>query len=168
MTFLEIVERDSGTLVRKCYQCGRCSGDCPVSFAMDYLPNQIMRLVQLGRREELLRSKAIWQCSSCLTCSAVCPQELDPAGVIDSLRMMSPKRDRVKVFNETFLQSVKYLGRVHEPALVVGFNVLSGDLFQNMTKAPGMLVKGKLSILPKAIMADARPIFEHFGKGGAE
>lgn len=162
MTFLEMVEKDAGTPVRKCYQCGRCSGDCPVSFAMDYLPNQIMRMVQLGRQEELLDCKSIWQCSSCLTCSTVCPQELDPAGVIDTLRMMSPKRDRVKVFNDTFLKSVRYLGRVHEAALVAGFNVLSGDLFQNMTKAPGMLMKGKLPILPKAVMSDTRPVFDHF------
>ena len=31
-----------------CYQCGKCSNGCPVTFAMDYLPHQLIRMLQLG------------------------------------------------------------------------------------------------------------------------
>ena len=38
----------SGQNVLACYQCGKCSAGCPAAEAMDLLPNQVMRLVQLG------------------------------------------------------------------------------------------------------------------------
>ncbi|MGE5254876.1 MAG: heterodisulfide reductase subunit C, partial [Planctomycetaceae bacterium] len=31
--------------VQDCYQCQKCSAGCPVAFAMDYKPNQVMQMV---------------------------------------------------------------------------------------------------------------------------
>ena len=36
--------------VRACYQCGRCTAGCPVAYAMDAGPHQIMRGLQLEQR----------------------------------------------------------------------------------------------------------------------
>ena len=52
-----------------CYQCGKCSAGCPVVSKMDILPNQIIRYAQLGLEEDLLASKSIWACASCMTCN---------------------------------------------------------------------------------------------------
>jgi heterodisulfide reductase subunit C2 len=76
----------SGVDVRACYQCGKCTAGCPLTSAMDLMPNQILRLLQLGEYEQVLKSAAIWQCASCLTCAARCPKDVDPARVMDALR----------------------------------------------------------------------------------
>ena len=42
------------TNVQACYQCGKCSAGCPVADKMDLLPNQLVRLVQMGRIDRAL------------------------------------------------------------------------------------------------------------------
>jgi heterodisulfide reductase subunit C len=51
--------------VQDCYQCQKCSAGCPVAFAMDYKPTQIMQMVSLGMKERVLSSKTIWVWASC-------------------------------------------------------------------------------------------------------
>jgi heterodisulfide reductase subunit C len=59
---------------------------------MDYLPNQIIRMIQLGMEEQVLSSRTIWLCSSCLTCSTRCPREIDIAEIMDCLRRLAYKK----------------------------------------------------------------------------
>jgi len=80
-----IVQR-SGQNVYACYQCGRCSAGCPFAFEMDILPNQIVRLVQLGQEDELVQSKAIYLCASCFTCVSRCPKGIDIARIAEAVR----------------------------------------------------------------------------------
>jgi heterodisulfide reductase subunit C len=87
--FARRVKEISGEDVLSCYQCGMCSAGCPISFAMDILPNQIIRLLQLGLDEDVAKSKTIWLCASCLTCSVRCPRGLDLAKVMEALRLIS-------------------------------------------------------------------------------
>ena len=54
---------------------------------MDLLPNQVIRLAQLGQ-EEVLKCKTIWLCASCLTCASRCPKGVDLAKVMDAMRLM--------------------------------------------------------------------------------
>ena len=42
LAFLEEVERESGVKVSACYQCRKCTSGCPVTFAMDLYPDQVM------------------------------------------------------------------------------------------------------------------------------
>ncbi|CAK0757075.1 hypothetical protein CCP3SC1AL1_2340003 [Gammaproteobacteria bacterium] len=53
---------------------------------MDFLPNQIIRLVQLGMRDQLLASNALWTCVSCMTCNTRCPKGVRIAEVIEAAR----------------------------------------------------------------------------------
>ncbi len=78
----------SGQNLLACNQCGKCSAGCPIAFAMDLLPNQAIRLAQLGQ-EEVLRSSAIWLCASCMTCASRCPKGVDLSKVMDSLRLIA-------------------------------------------------------------------------------
>lgn len=68
-----------------CYQCGKCTADCPFSLA----PQRVMRFLQLGQVESAFALDTVWQCASCFTCSAACPKGLDPARVIRAMRVMS-------------------------------------------------------------------------------
>lgn len=82
------VEDISGQNVLACYQCGKCSAGCPMVSLMDLLPNQILRLIQLGQFDDVLNSKTIWLCASCFTCTARCPKGVDLAKVMEALRLL--------------------------------------------------------------------------------
>lgn len=90
---LRRLEEISGQNPLACYQCGRCSAGCPVAGAMDLLPNQVMRLVQLGLIDQAMASQTIWFCAACLTCAARCPQGVDLARVMEALRTLAVERE---------------------------------------------------------------------------
>jgi len=84
--FVKQVEKIAGQKLLACYQCGKCSAGCPMASHMDILPNQIIRLAQLGLEEKLLASNAIWNCVSCMTCNSRCPKSVRIAEVIEAIR----------------------------------------------------------------------------------
>jgi heterodisulfide reductase subunit D len=74
-SFLEAV--DPVAKLRSCIQCGTCSATCPTAYAMDYSPRQLWRMVQLGLRDEVLRSHTFWLCTTCKACQVRCPRGID-------------------------------------------------------------------------------------------
>lgn len=97
--FVAKVQEISGQNLLACYQCGKCSAGCPAVSQMDILPNQIIRYAQLGFRDELLRTKSIWICASCLTCNARCPKGINIAEIIEAIRqiLLRKREDHVKI-----------------------------------------------------------------------
>ncbi len=85
---LQEVEEYTGEKVSACFQCGKCSGGCPMVEAMDLLPHQVMRFAQMGLKEEVLGCKTLWVCASCFTCTARCQRDLDLAKVMEGFRVM--------------------------------------------------------------------------------
>jgi heterodisulfide reductase subunit C len=98
-SFVDKVQELSGQNLLACYQCGKCSAGCPAVSEMDILPNQIIRFAQLGLKDELLASKAIWICASCMTCNSRCPKGINIAEVIEALRqiLLRKREDHLKV-----------------------------------------------------------------------
>ena len=97
--FVLKVQELSGQNLLACYQCGKCSAGCPAVSQMDILPNQIIRYAQLGFKDDLLKSRAIWICASCMTCNSRCPKGINIAEVIEALRqiLLRKRMDHVKV-----------------------------------------------------------------------
>ncbi len=93
------VEQTSGQDMLACYQCGKCAAGCPAAFAMDMLPSQVIRLIQLGQVEEVLESSTIWFCAACQTCYARCPKGIDLSRIMEALRELAlqDKGDHVTV-----------------------------------------------------------------------
>jgi heterodisulfide reductase subunit C len=154
--FIKEVERESGQKVSLCYQCGKCTAGCPFAFAFDYPPHQIMRLLQNGQKDTILKSHTIWLCAGCETCTTRCPCEIDLARVMDVLHRIALRENyvsekNIKLFHEIFLDSIKQNGRVFEAGLAVKYNVKSGKLFNNANLAPAMISKGKLRFKPNKI-----------------
>ena len=153
--FLREVQERSGAPVSACFQCHKCSTGCPIGPEMDLLSSQPMRLIHLGAEAEVLGSQAIWLCASCEACTTRCPMSIDIAGVMDTLRMMAVDRKialpdaRGEQFNRSFLGSVRRHGRVYELGMMVAYKLRSREFFADAEKAPRMLAKGKLSLLPK-------------------
>jgi heterodisulfide reductase subunit C len=99
--FVSKVEELSGQNLLACYQCGKCSAGCPNVCEMDILPNQIIRYAQLGLKDELLGSKSIWMCASCMTCDVRCPKGINVAEVIEAIRqiLLRQRKDHLDVQN---------------------------------------------------------------------
>lgn len=76
----------SGTNVTKCMKCGKCSGRCPAFRQMDIKPHQFVSYLVQGKVDKLLKSKAIWQCLSCMECVERCPRGVAPQAVVEAVR----------------------------------------------------------------------------------
>jgi heterodisulfide reductase subunit C2 len=83
---IERIETLSGQRLASCYQCGRCSAGCPVVEEMDIVPSEVIRLLQLGQVDDVLGSKTIWVCASCLQCASRCPKGVEFSNICDALR----------------------------------------------------------------------------------
>lgn len=118
-SFVSKIEELSGQKILACYQCGKCSAGCPAVSEMDILPNQVIRYVQLGLKNELLESRSYWVCASCLTCNARCPKGIKIAEVMEAIRqvLLRKRRDFVRIPELTEKQK----GEVPPIALISSF-----------------------------------------------
>lgn len=153
----EQIKAEHGEDVYRCYQCQKCSAGCPMTFAMDYPPSQIMRMIQLGQEDVLLASKTIWVCLTCNTCSIRCPNDIDIALVIDSLRERAlrkgspPAKENVALFHKYFLDNVKKRGRTFEGELLARYQIKTGQALQNAGLGLRMFLKGRMALLPESV-----------------
>ncbi|WP_347491149.1 4Fe-4S dicluster domain-containing protein [Desulfoscipio sp. XC116] len=159
--FFNEVREKSGQPIELCYQCQKCASGCIATGFADYYPNEIIRLVQLGQKERVLNCSSIWICSSCETCGARCPNDINVAEVMDALKEMAiaagiVKEKNINLFHNVFLNSVRSHGRVHETSMMVIYKIKSGDLFSDMGVGMEMFRKGKMPILPHRIKARGR------------
>jgi len=141
--------------VRACYQCGRCTAGCPVAYAMDAGPHQIMRGLQLEQHDWVFSRNTYWICASCITCTTRCPCEVDIARVMDGLRELAlaegirPAAPTVKTFHRVFLDLIRLTGRMYEAGLIGLFNVRSRKLFANLDLGLPMVTHGKIDPWPR-------------------
>ena len=172
LNFVDVVEQRSGKQLQQCYQCFKCSAGCPVAFAMDWAPNQIIRMIQLGLRDKVLSSTTIWICAACEACVTRCPNEVDLPVFMDSLKAMAIEEGinseaaHIATFHRVFLSCVREYGRLHEISLLAAYKVLSLNMFkEDMVLGALMFAKGKLRILPTRIenIDEIEQIFETFG-----
>lgn len=169
------IEKDAGTNVNLCYQCGKCTAGCPAAFAMDYPPRQVIRLLQLGLIDQALQAESIWICASCETCSSRCPRGVDIASLMDSMRREALRQGivtdkKVASFNKAFLNGVKNFGRTYEVGLLLQYNLGTGQFFKDAELGLPMMLRGKASVLPERIKgrAEVKKIFERVQKLGGE
>lgn len=84
----EQILRTSGVDVLKCMRCGKCSATCPSYDEMEYHPHEFVYMVEKGNIELLMESKSIYKCLSCFACVERCPRGVEPANVIEAVRLM--------------------------------------------------------------------------------
>ena len=86
------VQRISGVNPRKCMRCGKCSATCPSYDEMEYHPHQFVYMVETGNIEPLLNSDSLYKCLSCFACVDRCPREVEPAKLVEALRLAMERR----------------------------------------------------------------------------
>ena len=84
----EQILRISGAAVQKCMRCGKCSATCPSYDEMEFHPHEFVYMVEKGNIEPLMESKSIYKCLSCFACVERCPRGVEPANVIEAVRLM--------------------------------------------------------------------------------
>ena len=164
--FLEQIEAQGPFQTGACFQCRKCTNGCPVAFAMDLYPDEVIRMVIIGQRETVLACQTIWVCAACETCTTRCPNEVRIAELMDCLKEMAvqekvpPAQPRILALHETFLNNLKKWGRVHETALLPVYLLKSGGLLEKWNSGTWrydfnlgrqMLTKGRLPLMPKSI-----------------
>ncbi len=133
--FLSQVERiPGGDRLRRCIQCGTCSGSCPVSYAMDVQPRQIVAYFRAGDIESILRSRTIWICASCYACTVRCPSGIKVTDLIYGLKRMALEGNirmsglPIYALSEEFVKQVNRTGRNEELGLVMRYSLRTKPL----------------------------------------
>ena len=155
----EIYSLPGGHEVKKCIQCGTCSGSCPQGAVMDYAPRKIFSLIRAGFRDEVLGSNTIWYCSSCYTCAVRCPKEIKITDVMYALKRIAIKEGKAKqgrkaaVLSKTFMAMVNKYGRNHETELMTRY-ILAAEPFNAFNFVPQgwrLFSNGRLPVMPHKI-----------------
>ncbi len=93
-----IIQKDLGNTLAYCYQCGTCSGACPVAQVTKgrYNPRKLILNSLLGLKDNLLLGAEnnfnIWGCTVCDTCDEMCPQNVELTEIFTLLKNMSVKK----------------------------------------------------------------------------
>lgn len=147
----EVNDRIKGVPIQRCFHCRKCTAGCPMASVMEYNPNRVIKMIQLGMRDEVLKSSTIWLCASCETCVTRCPNDVDIARMMDVLREMAiekgipvPQRN-ILALHKAFLSSIRMFGRVNEPIMLAHYKLLSGDYFSDLDMGLSMFLKGKIT-----------------------
>jgi len=117
------IEELSGQVVSDCYQCGCCTAGCPIGEDMDPPPSKAIRLLQLDRADELLKSSGIWMCASCLVCGTRCPRAVDYARIAEACRAIILRSRQSKVDPDTV--TAPELEEIPQQAFIASFRKFS-------------------------------------------
>lgn len=155
----EIYLLPGGLEIKKCIQCGTCSGSCPMGAVMDHAPRKIFSLIRAGFRDEVLGSNTIWLCSSCYTCAVRCPKEIKITDVMYALKRIAIKEGKAKqgrkaeALSKNFVRMVNRYGRNHETELMTRY-ILTAEPLNALSFVPQgwrLFSNGRLPLLPHRI-----------------
>ncbi len=97
----------SSDLIKYCYQCSRCTDNCPVSaVSIDfyttsgYNPRANILNALLGYKDAIFSADplAIWGCTVCDTCDEVCPQNIELTEIFTFLKNKSAEQGKAPEF----------------------------------------------------------------------
>ncbi len=154
----EVLATRGGRNVLQCYQCGTCSGSCPVLEDMEYGPRRIVYMVQNGMEREVLSSVDIWRCVSCYSCMNRCPRGIEITDLMADLRRLAIQKgyaqDKEAVFGQSFAETFVEHGRLFEPELLMRYYLRAWDMIGLLGMIPvglKMFLKGKIAFVPEQI-----------------
>ena len=164
--FLEQLEAAGPYQAGACFQCRKCTNGCPVTFAMDLYPDEVIRLVIIGQSEVVLSCHTIWVCAACETCTTRCPNDVKIAELMDGLKEMAIQKGipspqpKILTLHEAFLKDVKRWGRAFETTFLPQYFLRSGEFLSlwqtgawrdEIKLGWQMIRKKRFPMLPKTI-----------------
>ena len=144
----EVEERvEEGEWVKMCMQCGVCAGSCPFGPHWEHSPQKIFMMIRAGKREEVLKSDAMWMCTSCYNCVVRCPRKLPITHIMHGLATyahklgLAPKMQPTRQWSVLFWNNCTKTGRVNELKLTLALYFKDG-LVSGIKKALSMQAIG--------------------------
>jgi heterodisulfide reductase subunit C len=108
-----VTSRHGGETMTRCYQCGTCASSCPVAkITPRFNPREVIKLSLLGERDEVLSGDAIWLCCSCYNCQERCPQKVEIADLIYTLRNIAFEEGYIPDIYSEFASAISKEGRI--------------------------------------------------------
>lgn len=156
---LQVENIPGGDSLKKCIQCGACTGSCPVSYTMDISPRELIALFRAGDMERILSSRTIWICASCYSCTVRCPQGVQITDILYALKRLAlendifPRRFPVFALSKSFVGLTNRYGRSYEPGLITAY-FLRTNIFKLFGMIPlffKLLTRGRIKLLPQKI-----------------
>ncbi len=132
-----------------CMQCGICAGSCPVSHEMDYTPRELVRMIQLGLKQEVLNSNTIWICTTCFSCSVRCPRGIRPTELMEALKPIAIAegiKNRNAEFDTVFSDVVRKNGRASEFLLISRYSLKEPAMIKQAAFGLSLISKGKFPL----------------------
>jgi heterodisulfide reductase subunit C len=155
-----VLKTPVGEKIPTCMQCGICAGSCPVSHEMDYTPRQLVRMVQLGLKHEVLNSNTIWICTTCFSCSVRCPRGIRPTELMETLKPIAIAegiKNKNSKFDNIFSDVIKKNGRASEFLLISKYSLSEPGMIKQAPFGLSLMSRGKLPLMPDK-MEDAREL----------
>jgi heterodisulfide reductase subunit C len=144
-----VLKTPVGEKIPTCMQCGICAGSCPVSQEMDHTPRQLVRMVQLGLKKEVLSSNTIWICTTCFSCSVRCPRGIHPTELMETLKPMAIAQgieNKDSKFDHVFSEVVRNNGRASEFLLISKYGLMEPGIIKQLPFGISLFQKGKLPL----------------------
>jgi len=155
----QVANIPGGESIKKCIQCGSCTGSCPVSYTMDITPREVIALFRAGDIKSILSSRTIWICASCYACTVRCPQGVQVTDILYTLKRLAieqeifPKKFPVYSLSKSFVFFTNRYGRSYEPGLILSYFLKTNPL-KLLGLVPLFLKlfsKGRIGLFPKKI-----------------
>jgi heterodisulfide reductase subunit C len=131
------------------------------------MPRQVIRYLQLGLWEDVLKCNSVWMCENCQTCLARCPHEVDLPSLMEAVRQEAKSQGVINRdidhFAHIFVSNIKRFGMSNEMLLSGLYNLKTGHLTQDIMSAPQLFKNQKLKIKPH-IVKDKKAIARIFQK----
>ncbi len=127
-----------------------------------------MHSIRLGWEEAVLNSEAIWLCIGCDTCSARCPQQVEPSSIMAAARLLAmqkgiqPRVREIGIYYQGFMYNMRLNGKIHDASLAGVTQLLSGQLIENLPLAWKLFKRGRVKLpLPPFGGGDFRRIYNN-------
>jgi heterodisulfide reductase subunit C len=91
----EIHSMPNGEELSACFACTTCTAACPIANQWNYKPHQLIRMILLGMREEVLNSKEIWECLTCFECQERCPQKVKVTDIFFDCKNLAAEEGKI-------------------------------------------------------------------------
>jgi heterodisulfide reductase subunit C len=141
--------------IRRCIQCGTCSGSCPLGAAMDAAPRELFALIRDGDMPAALRANTPWFCVSCYQCMDRCPQQIPVADIMYRLKQMAvaagsqPRSHKLPDFYRALADDIAANGRMTESHVMARYGMKHPvDAAANTKTAVKLLARRRLDLVP--------------------
>ena len=106
--------------IEKCFNCGNCTAICPLTSDEYPFPRNMIRMVQVGQKENLKHKIDPWLCYYCGECSETCPKGAEPGETMMAMRRwLTAQYDWTGLSRKTYTSKLWMVGMLILAVVVV-------------------------------------------------